>query len=52
MESGPFSYARRELLFGLAGAALAFPKARNSLYNPELAGSRPVDMGPHVRKNT
>jgi sugar phosphate isomerase/epimerase len=42
MKSAPFSYTRRELLFGLAGAALAFPKARNSMYNPELAAHTSV----------
>jgi inosose dehydratase len=37
MPSGPFSPTRRELLLGLAGAALAYSKVRNSMYNPQLA---------------
>jgi sugar phosphate isomerase/epimerase len=32
-----FSYTRRELMFGLAGTALAFSKVRNSMYNPQIA---------------
>ena len=37
MQSGPFLTTRRELLLGLAGAALASSKVRNSMYNPEIA---------------
>lgn len=37
MPSGPFLQTRRELLLGLAGAALAYPKVRNSMYNPQIA---------------
>jgi len=37
MQPGPFSYTRRELLLGLAGAALVFPKPRNHMYNPQIA---------------
>lgn len=37
MQSGALSCTRRELMFGLTGAALAFSKVRNSMYNPQLA---------------
>ena len=37
MLSRPYSYTRRELMFGLAGTALAFSKVRNSMYNPKIA---------------
>jgi len=37
MQSAPLLTTRRELLLGLAGAALASAKVRNSMYNPEIA---------------
>lgn len=37
MRSTSVSHTRRELLFGMAGAALAIPQPRNRLYNPLLA---------------
>jgi sugar phosphate isomerase/epimerase len=37
MQSAPFLTTRRELLLGLAGAALASSKVRNGMYNPEIA---------------
>ena len=37
MQSAPFVTTRRELLLGLAGAALASAKVRNGMYNPEIA---------------
>jgi len=37
MQSAPFLTSRRELLLGLAGAALASSKVRNGMYNPEIA---------------
>jgi sugar phosphate isomerase/epimerase len=37
MQSAPFLTTRRELLLGLAGAALASAKVRNGMYDPELA---------------
>jgi sugar phosphate isomerase/epimerase len=37
MQSAAFPTTRRELLLGLAGAALASAKVRNGIYNPEIA---------------
>jgi sugar phosphate isomerase/epimerase len=37
MQFGPFLTTRRELLLGMAGAALASAKVRNGMYNPEIA---------------
>lgn len=37
MQSASFPTTRRELLLGLAGAALASSKVRNGMYNPEIA---------------
>ena len=37
MQSASFLTTRRELLLGLAGAALASAKVRNGMYNPEIA---------------
>lgn len=37
MQSAPFHTTRRELLLGLAGAALASAKVRNGMYDPEIA---------------
>src|SRR5215469_9118639 len=31
------SHTRRQMLFGMAGAALAYPQPRNRIYNPTLA---------------
>ena len=37
MQPGRFVHTRRELLLGLAGAALAYPRVRNNMYNPQIA---------------
>lgn len=33
----PLSHTRRQMLFGMAGAALAYPQRRNRIYNPIIA---------------
>ena len=42
MQFGPFLTTRRELLLGMAGAALASAKVRNGIYNPEIAAHTSV----------
>jgi hypothetical protein len=37
MQSAAFLTTRRQLLLGMAGAALASAKVRNGMYNPEIA---------------
>jgi sugar phosphate isomerase/epimerase len=37
MKQASGSHSRREVLLGMAGAALAFAQPRNRMYNPELA---------------
>jgi len=44
MQPGSFLYTRRELLFGLGGAALALSAVRNGMYNPHLAAHTSIWM--------
>ncbi len=50
MQPGAFSYTRRELLLGLAGAALAFPKPRNRMYEPQIAAHTSIWLAEAERR--
>jgi sugar phosphate isomerase/epimerase len=51
MQSGPFLTTRRELLLGMAGAALASAKVRNGMYNPEIAAHTSIWLAEAERRN-
>ena len=51
MQFGPFFTTRRELLLGMAGAALASAKVRNGMYNPEIAAHTSVWLVEAERRN-
>src|SRR5215475_6943672 len=50
MQSAPFHTTRRELLLGLAGAALASAKVRNGIYNPEIAAHTSIWLAEAERR--
>src|SRR5690348_12034677 len=51
MKSGTVSQTRRQMLFGMAGAALAMSQPRNRIYNPELAAHTSVWQNEAERRN-
>jgi sugar phosphate isomerase/epimerase len=51
MQFGPFLTTRRELLLGMAGAALASAKVRNGMYNPEIAAHTSIWLVEAERRN-
>lgn len=51
MRQASCSQTRRELLFGMAGAALALSQPRNRIYNPQLAGHTSIWLDEAARRN-
>lgn len=51
MRQASGSQTRRELLFGMAGAALALSQPRNRIYNPQLAGHTSIWLDEAARRN-
>ncbi|MBZ5578453.1 MAG: hypothetical protein LAP40_17965 [Acidobacteriia bacterium] len=51
MNHASISHTRRELLFGMAGAALAVSQTRNQIYNPRLLGHTSIWLREAVFRN-